>query len=83
MTRGLLCGRAVIDRQTIQLHDLMAAEVDSEFPEARAIQKRNGSRTILATPLLREGVPIGVIHIRRQEVRSFYRQTDRSAQNLR
>src|SRR6185295_9822283 len=28
-------------------------------------------RTILATPLLREGLPIGVITIRRQEIRPF------------
>ena len=30
-----------------------------------------GSRTILATPLVREGVSIGVIMIRRTEVRPF------------
>ena len=30
-----------------------------------------GVRTVLATPLLREGVAIGVIHIRRTEVRPF------------
>ena len=29
------------------------------------------SRTVLATPLLREGIPIGAIHIRRMEVRPF------------
>jgi len=30
-----------------------------------------GVRTLLATPLLREGIPIGAIHIRRMEVRPF------------
>ena len=30
-----------------------------------------GVQTVLATPLLREGVPIGVIFIRRTEVRPF------------
>ena len=30
-----------------------------------------GTRTVLATPLLREGMAIGVIHIRRRKVRPF------------
>ena len=30
-----------------------------------------GVRTVLATPLLREGIPIGTIQIRRMEVRPF------------
>ena len=63
-------GRAVIDRQTIHLHD-SAAEVDTEFPEYKHIQQQRGTRTALAMPLLREGVPIGVIFIRRTEVRPF------------
>ena len=36
-------------------------------PFARSL----GVRTVLATPLLREGIPIGTIHIRRMEVRPF------------
>ena len=35
------------------------------------MHKRFGYRTTLATPLLREGVPIGAIAIRRMEVRPF------------
>ena len=35
------------------------------------MQKRFGTRTILATPLLREGVSIGAINIRRTDVRPF------------
>ena len=34
-------------------------------------QQVTGTRTVLATPLLREGVPIGAIIIRRTEVRPF------------
>jgi signal transduction histidine kinase/HAMP domain-containing protein len=70
INRGLVTGRAVIERRTVHVHDL-AAEVDREYPEAKPLQQSTGTRTILATPLLREGVPIGVILIRRLEVRPF------------
>jgi len=63
-------GRAVVDRQTIHVHD-MAAEVETEYPESKVLQQLTGTRTILCTPLLREGNPIGVIVIRRTEVRPF------------
>ena len=69
ITRGLPTARAVVDRQTIHVHDLAGAR--TEFPESRAFQQLTGTRTILATPLLREDLPIGVITIRRQEIRPF------------
>jgi GAF domain-containing protein len=65
--RGSPAGRAVVDRQTVHVEDLTAAAAD--FPNAVGL--RTGIRTVLATPLLREGNPIGVIHIRRTEVRPF------------
>ena len=68
--RGSVTGRAVLDRITIHIHDL-AAESDSEFPASKGYQKDFGNRTTLATPLLREGIPIGAISIRRMEVRPF------------
>src|SRR5258708_19017081 len=69
-TRDTVMGRATCDRRTIHVHDL-AAE-DSEYPVGSKDAKREGHRTTLATPLLREGTPIGVILIRRMEVRPFY-----------
>jgi two-component system, NtrC family, sensor kinase len=66
----VVIGRAVLERQTVHVHDL-AVEVQTAFPDAAAYQQRFGTRTILATPLLREGSPIGVIVIRRVEVRPF------------
>ena len=67
-SRDKLTGRAIIDRQTIHVHDVAIAE--AEFPGDK-IQIQFGVRTHLATPLLREGVPIGVMVIRRTEVRPF------------
>jgi signal transduction histidine kinase/putative methionine-R-sulfoxide reductase with GAF domain len=67
--RATVAGRAVMDRRTIQVPD--ALEADAEYPETGARAKRLGFRTLLATPLLREGVPLGVILIRRSEVRPF------------
>ena len=70
LIRGTVAGRAVIDRQTIHIHDLWA-ESETEFAISIKHAERLGHRTYLATPLLREGVPIGVILIRRKEVRPF------------
>src|SRR6266508_1045079 len=67
--RDRVMGRAACDRRTIHVHDL-AAE-DSEYPEGSRDAKREGHRTTLATPLLREGTPVGVILIRRWEIRPF------------
>ena len=64
-------GRAIIGRQPIHLHDLAAAEVADEFPDSKFAQERSGARTFLTMPMLREGTPVGVINIRRQEVRPF------------
>ena len=69
LDRGSPAGRAIIDRQTIHVHDLRAA--DAEFPAAKTRGIAMGVRTVLDTPLLREGVAIGAIHIRRREVRPF------------
>ena len=68
--RGTPVGRAIVDRQTIHVHDI-AAELDNEYPEYKILQQAIGTRTVLSTPLLRDGVPLGVILIRRTEVRPF------------
>ena len=70
ISRGFPSGRAIVDRQTVHVDDVLL-EMETEFPDLGEIQQRSGSRTVLATPLLSKGVPIGVIHLRRTEVRPF------------
>ena len=70
ISRDSAIGRAMVDRQTMHIHDL-AAEVETEFPGSKTYQTRFGTRTMVATPLLQEGLPIGAILIRRLEVRPF------------
>jgi signal transduction histidine kinase/HAMP domain-containing protein len=69
IVRGTVAGRAVLDGGPVQVADLQAAA--REFPEGQALGIRFGSRTTLATPLLREGTPIGALLICRDEVRAF------------
>src|SRR4029450_3002655 len=65
--RGTVPGRAIVDRQTIHVHDRV--EEAAEFPGTRGIAL--GLRPVLSTPLLRGGVAIGAIYIRRREVHPF------------
>jgi PAS domain S-box-containing protein len=62
-------GRAVIDCRAVHVEDL-AAVFEEEFPDSRGM-KELGYRTILAMPLVREGKAIGIILIRRTDVRPF------------
>jgi len=67
--RGTVTGRAVIDRQPIHVADLQAEGAD--FPEGSRFARQSGIRTILSVPLVREGVAIGAINIRRTEIQPF------------
>ena len=70
LNRRTPVGRAIVDRETKHVHDLLA-EVETEFPDSKTIQAITGTRASLSTPLLREGISIGAIHVRRNEVRPF------------
>jgi PAS domain S-box-containing protein len=69
VNRDRVIGRTICDRRSVHVHDL-AAE-DREYPSGSSDAKRQGHRTTLGTPLLRERTPIGVILFRRWEVRPF------------
>jgi two-component system, NtrC family, sensor kinase len=69
LARGTPSGRAVLDRQAIHVADTQA-EID-EYPEGSGHAQRLSFRTVLAVPLMREGLAIGVINLRRTEARLF------------
>jgi GAF domain-containing protein len=70
ITRGRPSSRAIVDRRVVHVHD-QAAEIETEYPDLKTWTEVGGVRTVLAAPLLREGVAVGVIVIRRMEVRPF------------
>ena len=64
---GTVTGRALLERRVIHIPDVQA---DLEYTWAEA-QKLGDFRTILGVPMLREGIPIGVLALTRSEVRPF------------
>jgi signal transduction histidine kinase len=67
--RGTVTGRCVLDRQVVSVADLQAAEDD--FPQGVAFAREFGFRSFVSVPLLREGVAIGAIGVRRTEIQPF------------
>ena len=65
--RGTVPGRALLEGKIIHIPDVLA---DPDYTWAEA-QRLGGFRTILGVPMLREGVPIGVLALTRSEVRPF------------
>jgi GAF domain-containing protein len=65
--RGSIVGRSLLERKTVHVHDVCA---DPEFTLGKA-QELGKFRTVLAVPMLREGVAIGVFALSRREMRPF------------
>ena len=65
--RGTAAGRALLEGRLIHIPDVKA---DPEYTWAQA-QILGDFSTILAAPMLREGVPIGVLILMRSDVRAF------------
>jgi signal transduction histidine kinase len=68
--RGTVAGRTALERKAVQVTDVLN---DPEYTLGSSMRKM-GARTIAGVPLLREGIPIGVIVLIRRTVRRF---TDR------
>jgi GAF domain-containing protein len=65
--RGYASARALLEGRVIHIHDVKA---DPEYTFVEA-QRLGDFRTILAVPMLRESVPIGVVILTRSDVRPF------------
>jgi GAF domain-containing protein len=69
--RGTVSGRVLLEGRIVHIPDALA---DPEYTWAQVRMKIGVFRTLLGVPLMREGIPIGVIALGRSSVRPF---TDR------
>jgi GAF domain-containing protein len=65
--RGSIVGRALLEKTTVQIRDIQA---DPEYDLSEVV-RIGDYRTVLGVPLLREGIPIGVVGLNRCTVRPF------------
>jgi two-component system, NtrC family, sensor kinase len=73
LSRGSVIETAILDRQPVHVHDLLATEPPA-FPLTAKAAREGGFRTVLSVPLLRENEAIGALSIRRREVQPFTAQ---------
>jgi GAF domain-containing protein len=64
--RGSTVGRVLLEGKTVHIHDIQA---DPEYANSATLS--SGIRTMLGVPLLREGMPIGVIALNRPTMQPF------------
>jgi GAF domain-containing protein len=67
LERGSVTGRALLEGRVVHVPDVLS---DPEYTWSKA-QQLGGFRTALGVPMLREGVPIGVLSLTRSELRPF------------
>jgi signal transduction histidine kinase len=67
LERGNATGRALLEHRVIHIADVLN---DRDYTWAKA-QELGGFRTVLGVPMLREGVPMGVLSLTRCQVRPF------------
>ena len=69
LVRGTVAGRTVLDGRTFHIADVQSAA--DEFLESSENARHWGFRALLCVPLMREGVAIGLIGLRRTEAQLF------------
>ena len=66
-SRGSIVGRTLLERKIVHVYDV---QTDAEY-ELRGVLALGNYRTTLGVPLLREGIPIGVLFLSRTRVDPF------------
>src|SRR5688572_3866045 len=66
-----IAGAVARECKTIHIPDVTEPHVGERYPESLTLPGRWGVRTLLYVPLIREGAAIGMIVMRRREVRPF------------
>ena len=69
LDRFTVSGRSVCEMRPVSVDDLQNAS--DEFARGRELARKEGHRSILAVPLIRDGRAVGTIMIRRTEIRPF------------
>lgn len=65
--RGSVIGRALLERQAVHIHDVLA---DPDY-QLHELQRAGQYRTALSVPMIRDGIAIGVIGMGRTRVAPF------------
>jgi len=65
--RATVHGRALLEGRAVHIPDVLA-DPEYKFDEG---QRLGGFRTVLGVPMLRDGIPIGVLGLSRSEARPF------------
>ncbi|HMH50849.1 MAG TPA: ATP-binding protein [Candidatus Acidoferrum sp.] len=71
ITSDTVVGAAFRQRETLHIPDILEEHARGRYVGLAPLQSGVGYRTLLVTPLLREGMSIGVIAIRRMEIAAF------------
>src|SRR6516164_8446401 len=80
LDRFTVSGRSVYEMRPVSVDDLQNAA--DEFARGREIARKDGHRSTLAVPLIREGRAVGTIAIRRTEIRPFEQKNIALLQNF-
>ena len=70
LSRGSASGRCILDGRPVEIVDMDGADA-AEFPESVELARSGGWRAALAAPMLRDGVALGSIFLRRPEPGPF------------